>query len=214
MILLSLELTNFRNYVHERIEFDPGQNIISGKNAQGKTNLLEAIYLLCITRSFRTRIEKELCRFDNDECSIKGEFIVGEGAKRTVIFYYQKRDGKQFSVNRKRVERFSNHIGQFPVVISSPEEYNLTTGPPAERRKFIDILLSQINVQYMYQLQEYYRILRQRNSILSDRYNSSNQIAKLLEPWNLGIVEKGSKIIWERILFVEEFKNRIKNINN
>ncbi|MBD3288893.1 DNA replication/repair protein RecF [candidate division KSB1 bacterium] len=212
MILSSLELKNFRNYVHERIEFNTEQNIISGRNAQGKTNLLEAIYLLCITRSFRTRIEKELCNFESDECTLKGEFVLGNGNKRTIIFYYQKKDGKQFSVNKKKVEKFSSHIGQFPVVISSPEAYNLTTGPPAERRKFIDIMLSQINIQYMYQLQEYYRILKQRNSILGNRRYSSNQITKLLEPWNLGLVEKGSQIILERMSFVEEFKNILRNI--
>ena len=212
MILSSLELTNFRNYIQEQVEFTDSQNIISGKNAQGKTNLLEAIYLLCITRSFRTRIEKELCHFNSNECLLKGEFTLDDGSQKTVIFYYTKGEGKQFSVNRNRVEKFSNHIGQFPVVISSPEEYNLTTGPPAERRKFIDILLSQINIRYMKQLQEFYRILKQRNSILSDRQYSFNQTVRFIEPWDISIVEKGSHIIWERMLFVNEFKDILKDI--
>ncbi len=212
MILSSLELTSFRNYIQERVEFTDGQNIIYGKNAQGKTNLLEAIYLLCITRSFRTRIEKELCLFDSKECLLKGEFKLDGGLNKTVIFYQTMSEGKRFSVNKKKVEKFSTHIGQFPVVISSPEEYNLTTGPPAERRKFIDILLSQTNIRYMQQLQEFYRVLKQRNSILSDRQYSLKQVTRLLEPWDITIVEKGSNIIWERKLFVNEFKDILRNI--
>lgn len=212
MILFSLELTNFRNYPHERVEFSDGQNIISGKNAQGKTNLLEAIYLLCITRSFRTRIEKELCYFGSNECLLKGEFLLDDGSQKTVIFYYTRKEGKQLSVNRNRVEKFSNHIGQFPVVLSSPEEYNLTTGPPAERRRFIDILLSQTNIRYMQQLQEFYRILKQRNSILSDRQYSFSQITRLLEPWDVSFIDKGSRIILERMLFIKEFKDILRKI--
>ena len=95
MILLSLELNNFRNYNQSSIQFNNRCNIFSGKNAQGKSNLLEAIYLLCISRSFRTKFEKETINFNNNLCTVKGEFLLDSGHKRTVIFHYSREEGKK-----------------------------------------------------------------------------------------------------------------------
>ena len=173
MILSTLELTFFRNYVHEAISFDGKKNIFIGKNAQGKTNLLEAIYLLSISRSFRTRHEREAINFTNNFFTIKGEFYLDNGNSKKVIFHCTQEEGKQISIDRKKINKLSDYIGQFPIVLSSPEEYSLTLGPPSERRRFFDILLSQIGIKYIHNLQDYYRIVKQRNKILSDK-NFSN----------------------------------------
>lgn len=213
MILSNLELSNFRNYIDQSIHFDDDINIICGNNAQGKTNLLEAIYLLCIARSFRTSNEKETINFDNNEfCTIRGKFYLNNENVKAVVFYYHQHEGKQVSINRKRIGKLIDLIGQFPIVLSAPEEYSLTSGPPAERRRFIDILLSQISIRYIHALQDYYRIIKQRNKILSDRKFSTSQIKKILAPWDESLIEKGSFIIWERIVFSEKFNNLIKDV--
>ncbi len=212
MILLSLELHRFRNYQKVSIEFDKKRNILSGKNAQGKTNILEAIYLLCISRSFRTKYEKETIKFEEDSCSIQGEFKLDNGLDRTVIFHYSREAGKQLSINRKRITKLSEYIGQFPIVLSSPEEYNLTSGPPAERRRFIDILLSQVSVKYLHHMQDYYQIVKQRNSILNERKYDYHQKNTLLGPWNESFIEKGSWIIWERMKFLDRLNLLVKDI--
>jgi len=212
MILSALELNFFRKYVQESIRFDRKTNIFSGKNAQGKTNILEAMYLLCISRSFRTRHEREAVNFESDFFTIKGEFCLDNGNVKNVIFHFTRDEGKQVTINRKRINKLSDYIGQFPIVLSSPEEYSLTSGPPAERRRFIDILLSQISIKYIHNLQDYYRIVKQRNKILSDRHYSNHKIDELLEPWNESLIEKGSRIVFERVHFSEKFNDVLKNV--
>jgi len=211
MRLLSLDLISFRNYLNISIQFNHGRNILIGRNAQGKTNLLEAIYLLCLTRSFRTIIDKELVNFRNDKCTIKGEFILDNGNTKKVIFYYDPL-GKKISVNRKKIEPFSKYIGQFPVIVSSPEEYSLTSGPPAERRRFLDILLSQMSKKYIQDLQDYYRILKQRNELLTNQRYSLQYLKMIIEPWNQSFIEIGSRIIKERIAFCDKFKDEVSKI--
>ena len=212
MILSALELNFFRNFVKESIRLDKKRNIICGENAQGKTNILEAIYLLCISRSFRTRHEREAVNFDSDFFTIKGEFCLDNGNIKNVIFHFTREAGKQITINRNRINKLSDYIGQFPIVLSSPEEYSLTSGPPAERRRFIDILLSQISIKYIHNLQDYYRIVKQRNKILNNRNYSNYKIDELLEPWNVSLIEKGSRIIFERMQFSEKFNDILKNV--
>lgn len=209
MILLSLEIVKFRNYIQSKINFDKHRNIISGKNAQGKSNLLEAIYLLCISRSFRTKHEKETINFDNDYCSIKGKFLLKNGTIKTVTYHYSRSEGKNVSINRKKISKLSEYIGQYPIVFSSPDEYNLTSGPPAERRKFFNILLSQISIKYIHNLQDYQRILKQRNKILSDK---KTHILHDLEPWTDALIEKGSLIIRDRYCFIDNFSTRVEDV--
>jgi DNA replication and repair protein RecF len=207
MQLLSIELNNIRNYNQCSISFNKNQNIISGNNAQGKSNLLEAIYLLCISRSFRTHYEKEIIQFQKNFCTIIGKFSLDNGFIKTVCYAYSNEEGKNIAVDRKRVNKLSEHIGQFPIVLSSPEEYNLTSGPPAERRKYIDIVLSQIRLKYLHYLQDYQRILKQRNTLLADW---KNNIESVLEPWDEELTHIGSQIIVERFNFLERFTILVK----
>ena len=212
MILSTLELDFFRNYLHESVHFNSKRNIISGKNAHGKTNLLEAIYLLCISRSFRTRHERETINFNDNFCTVRGEFCLDNGSIKKVVFNFTRDEGKKVTIDRKKVNKLSNYIGQFPIVLSSPEEYNLTSGPPSERRRFINILLSQISIKYIHNLQDYYRTVKQRNRILSDRKLSNYQLQKTLESWDESLIVKGSYVILERLLFTEKFNDLLKDV--
>lgn len=212
MILNSLELTDFRNYSNVVIEFGKKKNFLIGNNAQGKTNLLEAIYLLCLSRSFRTSFEKEAIRFSQSQYTIKGVFKLDNGNIQNVILHYSQEKGKQITINRKRLNRASELIGNYPIVLSSPDEYIITVGPPPGRRRFVDILLSQIYRKYFSYLQDYHRIIQQRNSILTNWKISGIKTPSIIEPWDQRLVEVGSKIIEYRSQFTISFSEIIKNI--
>ncbi len=214
MILNSIELIDFRNYYNEYIEFGKRKNFLIGNNAQGKTNILEAIYLLCLSKSFRTKFEKEIVRFSKQEYSIKGIFKLDNGNSQTVVFHCSQQKGKEISINRKRLNKVSEIIGNFPIVLSSPDEYVLTVGPPPGRRKFVDILLSQIYKKYLSYLQDYHRIIQQRNSILLKWKIFGVKSPDVLEPWDQRLIEIGSKIIEYRHQFAISFSEILKNIHN
>ena len=205
-------MTDFRNYRQSLITFGSRKNFFIGNNAQGKTNLLEAIYLLCLSKSFRTSHEKEAIAFSKLNFILKAEFNFDNGNKQKVTLICSHNKGKEISINRKRISRISELIGGFPVVLSSPEEYNLTTGPPSERRKFIDILSSQISKKYIYFLIEYLRILKQKNAILLSWKLTGKKNHIELEPWNERLIEIGSKIIEFRNKFSKQLSIRIGNI--
>ena len=210
MTLISLELNDFRNYSNEYIEFGDRKNFLIGKNAQGKTNILEAIYLLCLSKSFRTNFEKEVIRFSKQAYSIKGIFKLDNGNIHTVIFHCSQEKGKEISVNRKRLNKVSEIIGNFPIVLSSPDEYVLTVGPPPGRRKFVDILLSQIYKKYFSYLKDYHRIVQQRSSILFKWKISGVKSPGTLDLWDQRLVEIGSKIIEYRNEFAISFSAILK----
>lgn len=213
MILTSLELTDFRNYNSAYIEFGDKKNFLIGNNAQGKTNILEAIYLLCLSRSFRTSYEKEAIGFSKPHFTIKGSFKLDSGIVQTLIFHCSQQKGKQITLNRKRLSRTSELIGKFPVVLSSPDEYILTIGPPPGRRKFVDILLSQINKKYFLYLQDYYRIIKQRNTILSSWKISGVKSISMIEPWDQRLVDVGSRILTNRKQFTSSFSEILNTIH-
>jgi len=214
MKIKSIELTNFRNYQNEKVIFGSEKNFFLGRNAQGKTNLLEAIFLLCLSKSFRTAHEKEAISFSQDQFIIKGEFESDSGINRKVVFLCSKNSGKELSVNRKRINRISEFIGNIPVIISSPDEYSLTTGPPTGRRRFIDILLSQIDKKYIHILLEYQRIIKQKNKILQNWKLTGKKNFELIDPWNEQLVKVGSKIIELRNKFSIQLSEKLKKIHS
>ncbi len=212
MKLTSIELIDFRNFKQSQIDFSSKKNFLIGKNAQGKSNLLEAIYLLCLSKSFRTSHNKEAISFSKQNFLIKGEFSSDKGSnyKAGLLCYQNKK--KEIFINRKRINKIAEFIGNFPIVLSSPEEYNLTTGPPSERRKFVDILLSQINKKYIHFLIEYQRILKQKNAILLNWKFTGKQSRSELEPWNVRLVEIGSRIIEFRNKFLKQLSVKVGHI--
>ncbi len=164
MYLRTLALKNFRNFESLQLEFAPQVNIFTGRNAQGKTNLLEAIYFLALTRSQRTSSERELIRFDEKFASLKGEVITGHLPVnlRLVI----SAQGKRAWVNDSQQQKLSNYVGQLNAVLFSPEDLELVKGAPALRRRFMDLEFGQISPDYLYYASQYRQVLQQRNNYL------------------------------------------------
>ncbi|MBN2088421.1 DNA replication/repair protein RecF [candidate division KSB1 bacterium] len=205
MYIKKLTLLNFRNYEKEKLEFYPGCNIIYGENAQGKTNIIEAIFLLCFSKGFRTQSEREIIQFNKAFTRIEGHFVFDRHIEQKVIFLYSESEGKSIYLEEKKITRYSVLIGKFPVVLLSPDDYNIISGGPEGRRRLFDMLLSQEDATYLNTLQQYNRILKQRNKILLDFIRQKQYNAAILEPWNKNLIEYGSFLIKFRQAFVSEF---------
>jgi|SRR5690625_4199906 len=179
MFINQLQLKNYRNYQALDITFDNKVNVIIGENAQGKTNLLEAIYLLAFTKSYRTTHDRELIRWDEEFAKISGRLVKKE--ERTVplelIFH---KAGKKAKLNHLEQNRLSDYIGAMNVVMFAPEDLSLVKGSPQVRRRFIDMELGQIEPLYLYHLTQYQKLLKQRNHMLKKlQYDKGTDITFL-----------------------------------
>ncbi|MFQ5823348.1 MAG: DNA replication/repair protein RecF [bacterium] len=212
MFFENLNILNFRNFVKAKASFSQKTNLIYGLNAQGKTNLLEAIYLLCLGRSFRTSSSQELIKNEASFFTIEGNIILDSGINKTVFLKCVNDRKKEIGIDHKRLKRHSEIFGKFPIVVMSPEDYKITLGGPLERRRFVDIFLSQVSVKYITHLQEYFRILKQRNKILQNIREGVPVNEAYLEPWTQSLVNFGSKIINERQKFINDFSTIISPI--
>ena len=166
MYVKRLMLKNFRCYEELDVELSPHINIIHGKNAQGKTNLLEAVYYCATGRSHRTSYDKECIRYDQSEAMIK---IWYEKYKEEQLEIHIRKNGrKSIAVNGYPARRINELFGCFQVVLFSPEDLSLIKSGPAKRRKFMDMEICQVDPVYLYQLQQYSKVLRQRNQLLKE----------------------------------------------
>lgn len=197
MYLQALRLINFRNYSEEELSFSPGINIFSGLNAQGKTNLLEAVYYLAVSRSFRTNQESDLLRFGSDFFYLKGLFQKKDGAVE-VDLAYRPPGRLQIGLNGKAIKR-AQYIHRLPVVVFSPDDLLLVKEGPSVRRRFLDLEGSRLKPLYYHRLRDYWRALRQRNRVLKENRNRRFFDRSLLEPWNEALIKHGGAIIKERI---------------
>ena len=205
MFIENLKVVNFRNYTKAEVNFGNRKNFIFGLNAQGKTNLLEAIYIICLGRSFRLAGNKELIKTGTSFFTIEGRLNFENGINKDVVLYYVKDGKKEISIDRKKLKSNAEIIGNFPIVVMSPEDYKITYGSPRERRRFLDIILSQVNVIYLNNLQEYARILKQRNKILQSINKGIRVNESAIEPWTQNLINVGTKILQERHKFINEF---------
>ncbi len=208
MYLKQIELENFRNISRESITFHKKINIIHGRNGQGKTSILEALFYLAITRSFRTKAEKIVLQHEQDFLQVIGAFETDMDNSFTVRMYYSTTEGKHLFINNNKVEKFSDLIGRIPVTLLSLEDLELTYGVPANRRKFIDILLSQISPVYLQALQIYKKALAQRNKLLS-LISEHKESPSALFPWDEQLIKNGSELIRFRSQFVEYMNKRL-----
>ena len=205
MYIDNLQLENYRNYVKEDINFYKGINIIYGNNAQGKTNILEAIYLFATGKSHRTNKDKELIKFNEKYANIKMNFTRRNAlnSAQMILSYDQK---KRIKINEVPINRIGELMGFFNAVMFSPEDLNLIKEGPSQRRKFLDICISQMKPKYFYDLQQYLKILEQRNKLLKI-IETKNSLKDTLQIWDEKLTEYGAKIILYRTTFIKRLKN-------
>jgi len=208
MHLKLIQLNQFRNILDLKIDFSKQINIIYGKNGQGKTSLLEAIYLLAITKSFRTKADKVIVQHLKEYLQVTVQFDTDHQNSFSIRVYFSSEEGKHVFLNNNKVDKFSALIGRVPVTLLSLEDMELTYGLPQNRRKFIDILLSQISPVYLSALQSYKKILAHRNRLLSLIAEKKENIQALF-PWDEQLLKHGSDIIWHRQQFVQYANQKI-----
>jgi DNA replication and repair protein RecF len=196
-----VELQNYRNYESVKIDLNKNINIFVGNNAQGKTNMLEAIFVCAFGKSFRTNREKELIRFDRDYFSIKS-VIQKENREMDIRIIQSKDNKKGIKVNGIGLKKTSQLIGKINVVLFSPEDLRLITEGPAERRKFLDRELSHMSTSYCMKLIEYNKVLSSRNKILKS-LRFENKFKDTLEIWDDKLVKLGYDLIKKRLEFIE-----------
>lgn len=200
------ELLNFRNHVETRIDWAPHLNVITGPNGSGKTSLIDAIHYLCMSRSFVSNTDMYVVNQDESYFMIKGHFEGQIRSEFDVSCSYSRGDGKKIFVNDSPLEKLSDLIGMVPVVTLTPDDKKLTLEGPAERRSYIDSFISQISPAYLRDLIEFRRIRKQRNTLLQEYRGSTSVLESYLEPWNVQLVESGSRIVAKRYEVLEKLK--------
>jgi DNA replication and repair protein RecF len=196
-----LMLKNYRNYNECIIDFPDNINVLIGKNAQGKTNLLEALYLAILGKSYRASHDEELIQFVQAQCVVKLA-ITAHDTHQELALLFNRGQKKEIFLNQDKI-RQNNLIGLFHAVLFSPDDLYLLKGSPAERRRFLDIEISQTSSAYYKQLLKYNRILLQRNTLLKNiREKKSSE--KLLVPWDENLAEAGSYLVCKRFYFIEK----------
>jgi DNA replication and repair protein RecF len=211
MKVKKIELSNYRNYESLLLEPDEDTNILYGDNAQGKTNILESIYLCSTGKSHRGNKDKEIIRFGEDEAHIK-MFVEKKEKNFRIDMHLKKNRAKGIAVNGIPVKKVSELFGIVNVVFFSPEDLSIIKNGPAERRRFIDLELCQLDKLYVYNLTNYSKVLLQRNKLLKDSYYSQD-INDMLDIWDMQLAEYGSKLIERRRKFVNEINEIIKPIH-
>lgn len=212
MIVKSLELSHFRNYDTLNIDFEEGVNIFYGNNAQGKTNILEAIYLSGTTKSHKGSKDKEMIQFEKEEAHIR-IFIEKRQKKFQIDMHLKKNRSKGIAVNRIPIKKASELFGILNIVFFSPEDLNIIKNGPSERRRFMDMELCQLDKIYLNDLAKYNKILAQRNKLLKD-INFRPDLKDTLFAWNLQLINYGKRIIKRRREFIKQLNEIVKGIHH
>ena len=210
MFLRKLELNNFRNISKIDFEFNKNINIFIGNNAQGKTNVLESIYFLAITRSHRTHNELNLIKNDALYTKVSGTFF--DDSKNThMLSILLNEKGKKVSVDNIMQKKISNYLSRLNVIMFCPDDLEIIKGTPATRRKFLNIELSQFKKDYVFQLKEYNQVLKQRNEYLKQKNNAKfdkTYFSILTEK----LVIKNIELVKIRYDFINKINNYLKDV--
>ena len=211
MIVKSIDLKDFRNYEIEHIDFDENTNIFYGDNAQGKTNILEAIYLSGTSKSHKGNKDQEIIRFDNEEAHIK-TIITKKNIDYRIDMHLKKNKTKGIAINGLPVKKTLDLFGIVNIIIFSPEDLNIIKNGPSGRRKFIDMILCQIDKVYASNLINYNKTLDQRNRLLRD-IAFNNSLKDTLEVWDIQLLKYGDYIISKREEFIKKLNQLITPIH-
>lgn len=211
MYIEKLQLKNYRNYEELDLEFSPHINVFIGENAQGKTNVMEAIYVLAMAKSHRTSNDKELLRWQKDYAKIEGVIKkkYGDLPMQLVI----AKQGKKGKVNHLAQSKLSEYIGQMNVVMFAPEDLNVVKGSPQFRRRFIDMEIGQISQTYLYDLMQFSKILKQRNQFLKQHVHKQVD-AVMHEVYTEQYIQSAAQIIHRRFLFMGLLQNWAAQIHH
>ena len=210
MYINKIEIKNFRNYEKQEIELNPHINIFYGDNAQGKTNILEAIFISGFGKSFRTSKEKEMIKLGEDflEATVFYQKSDRDGKIRTVIS-----NKKQIEVNGVKIKKLSELIGKINLVIFTPDDIQILKSGPEKRRRFLDMMIGQLRPKYVYILNLYLKTLEQRNNYLK-QIKEENKSESMLEIWDEKLAEYAEIICKYRTEFIEKLNSKIKEIHS
>ncbi|KAB2491464.1 DNA replication/repair protein RecF [Priestia endophytica] len=201
MHINELQLKNYRNYEKATISFENKVNVILGENAQGKTNVMEAIYVLSMAKSHRTSKDKELIKWDCDFAKIQGELTRNSGPLSLELIVSTK--GKKAKYNGLEQKRLSQYIGAMNTVMFAPEDLNLVKGNPQVRRRFLDMEIGQVSPVYMHDLARYQKILHQRNQYLKQLQTRKVTDQSLLDVYTTQLSEVAASVLKKRYEFLQ-----------
>ncbi len=210
MYIKSIKLNNFRNYSNQEIQLDKEINIFFGDNAQGKTNVLESIFLCAIGKSFRAKKEKELIKIDEEKATVEIEF---EKIDRDGKIKIELTNKKDVFINGIKKNKVSEILGNINIVMFSPDDIEILKSGPAKRRRFLNILISQLRPQYVYYLNMYIKTIEQRNNYLRQIKELNNPTKEMLKIWDEKLAEYASYVFNYRNEFVEKIKDKILSIH-
>jgi len=211
MYIESIQLKNFRNYESLELEFDQGTNILYGDNAQGKTNILESIYLCGTSKSHRGSKDKEMIRFEQEESHIR-LFVCKNEMQYKIDMHLKKNKPKGVAINGIPIRKAKELLGVINVVFFSPEDLNIIKNGPAERRRFTDMELCQLDTIYVSDLSGYNHVLNQRNKLLKD-ISTNEKLKETIDIWDEQLVQYGIKVIRKRREFIDELNEIASDIH-
>lgn len=212
MIIKSLELKNFRNYDQLQLALDAKTNILFGDNAQGKTNILEAAYVSATTKSHRGTKDREMIRFGEEEAHIR-TVVSKRGQDFQLDVHLKKNRTKGIAVNQRPIKKAAELFGILNIVFFSPEDLNIIKDGPAQRRRFLDLELCQLDKIYLSDLSAYHQVLKQRNALLKELFFRP-ELSDTLAVWDEQLVAYGSRIIARRRAFIEELHGLMQDIHS
>ncbi|WP_017815456.1 MULTISPECIES: DNA replication/repair protein RecF [Paenibacillus] len=211
MFINQISLQNYRNYENIQLDSFSPVNLFIGQNAQGKTNLIEALFVLALSKSHRTNKDKELISFGADNARITCEAEKKYGNVKLELNFSSR--GKKAKINGLEQRKLSDFIGTINAVMFAPEDLEIVKGSPGIRRRFLDMEIGQVQPSYLYHLQQYQKILVQRNNYLKQSWSAGSKDATMLDIWNEQLVEHGVKIVRKRKQFIHKLQGWAENIH-
>ena len=212
MYIEEIKLKNFRNYINQEIKLKNGINLFYGNNAQGKTIIIESIFLCSMGKSFRARKDKELINFNNENNNNTSIEIKYFKKDRDGKIKYMIGENKNIFINNVQIKKMSEILGNINIVLFSPEDINIIKDGPSNRRKFLNMMISQVRPNYIYNYNLYLKTLEQKNNYLKN-INNANKNDNLLDIYDEKLAEYGIIINKYRDEFINKIKEKIKEIH-